>query len=86
MDKSTLPSSSSENPTFIKLKNDTVINEKHIRWIKKLHDCLYICAKSTGCSNTSSTYYGNFDGTHKLCQSESFEIYNKLNNKYFEKE
>jgi len=66
-----------ENNTnlYIKVDNSKIINEKCIRWIKKIDDCLQICTKSTGC-------YSNID-THKICKENNIDSYNKLN-KFFE--
>lgn len=48
------------NTDFIKFNDDLVLNKKYIRWIKKVHDCMYICTKSDGCNNWSS---------HVICSS-----------------
>jgi hypothetical protein len=60
-------------PQYIKTDDNKIINEKAIKWVKKIDECLYICTKSTGCSN---------DDTNKLCKINHPESYNKLN-KYF---
>jgi hypothetical protein len=60
--------------SYIKTDEDIVINEKYIIWIKKLNECLEVCAKSTGCA------IGN---THKICKSNNFDSYKKLIH-YFE--
>ena len=62
-----------ENNKTIYLKTDDgkVINEKYIKWIKKMSECLEICIKSDGCS-------GQVD-THKICKINSFNSYNILN-------
>lgn len=66
-----------ENTSTIYLKTDDnkIINEKCIRWVKKMNDCLAVCIKSNGC-------YGDHD-THKICKLYNVDSYNKLN-KYFE--
>ncbi len=58
--------------SFIKTDDGKVINEKHIRWIKKIGDCLEVCTKSNGCS----IVYGD---THRICKLYSLISYNKLN-------
>jgi hypothetical protein len=61
---------------YIKTDENKIINEKHIRWVKKMSDCLEVCTKSTGCS------VENRD-THKICKLNNLDSYNKLN-KHFE--
>lgn len=58
---------------FIKVDNDKIINEKAIKWVKKMDECLYICTKSDGCT---------LDYTHKLCKINNFNSYNKLNKNF----
>jgi hypothetical protein len=64
------------NTLYLKTDDNKIINEKCIRWVKKMNDCLEVCTKSTGCDI-------NTGGTHKICKLNSLESYNKLN-KYFE--
>jgi hypothetical protein len=59
---------------YIKADDNILINEKCIKWIEKIEECLYICSKSNGCTRTN---------THKLCKHKNYENYMKLN-KYFE--
>lgn len=63
-------------PIFIKTDDNKIINENHIRWIKKISDCLEVCTKSTGCNIESKD-------THKICKINNLTSYNKLN-KHFE--
>ena len=35
---------------YLKTDDNKVINEKYIRWIKKINDCLEVCTKYTGCN------------------------------------
>jgi hypothetical protein len=58
---------------FIKVDNDKIINEKAIKWVKKMDECLYICTKNDGC---------NLNHTHKLCKINNFNSYNKLNKNF----
>ena len=60
--------------SFIKTDDNIVINEKCIRWVKKIDECLNICVRSNGCSPSA---------THKICKIYNEDSYNKLN-KYFE--
>ena len=64
------------NQTYIKTDNNKIINEKHIRWVHKMNDCLEVCTKGIGCDLNS----GN---THRICKSNNLDSYNKLN-KHFE--
>ena len=57
---------------YIKTDDNKIINERHIRWVKKLGDCLEICTKSTGCG-------GGKEETHKICKLNNLHSYNKLN-------
>jgi len=61
--------------SYIKVDDNKIINETAIRWVKKMDECLYICAKSTGCSQ---------EQTHKLCKINNMESYDKMN-KFFER-
>jgi hypothetical protein len=58
--------------SYIKTDDNKVINEIHIRWVKKLNDCLEVCTKSEGCSKE------NID-THRICKFNTPYSYNKLN-------
>lgn len=55
---------------YIKTDDNKVINEFHIRWIKKINECLEVCTKN-GCE-------GKWD-THKICKINSPTSYEKLN-------
>ena len=57
--------------SYIKADNNKVINEKNIKWIKKINDCLEVCTKSNGCSLDKDT--------HKICKFHTPDSYNKLN-------
>jgi len=35
------------NTLYLKTDNNTIINETSIIWVKKMNDCLEVCAKST---------------------------------------
>ena len=59
---------------YIKTDNNTVINEKTIRWIHKMGDCLEVCSKQPGCSLDKRS-----GDTHRICKLNSPESYNKLN-------
>ena len=61
---------------YLKTDNNTIINETSIIWVKKMNDCLEVCAKSTGCSLRGGD-------THRICKFNNIDSYNKLN-KHFE--
>lgn len=61
---------------YIKTDDNTIINEKYIRWVKKMNDCLEVCVKSRGC-------IVGMNETHKICKINNVDSYNKLN-RYFE--
>ena len=62
--------------SYLKTDDHKIINEKHIRWVKKINDCLEVCNKSSGCTL-------KFGDTHKICKVNNLDSYNKLN-QYFE--
>jgi len=57
--------------TFIKTDNNKIINEKCIRWVKKMDECLEVCIKSDGCREGINT--------HKICKVNNSRSYEKLN-------
>lgn len=59
---------------YIKTDDNIIVNEKYIRWVKKMSECLIVCSKSTGC---------DISDTHKICKYNNLDSYNKLN-KHFE--
>jgi hypothetical protein len=61
---------------YLKTDDNRIINERHIRWVKKMNDCLEVCTRSIGCGYTGDT--------HKICKSTSPDSYNILH-KHFEK-
>lgn len=58
-------------PSYLKSDNNKIINEKCIRWVKKMSDCLEVCAKSTGCTSGRDT--------HRICKANNPDSYNKIN-------
>lgn len=55
---------------YIKIDDNRIINEKQIRWVKKIDECLKICTKSSGCGPSEM---------HTLCKINNEESYLKLN-------
>jgi len=62
--------------TYIKTDDNKIINENHIKWVKKMGDCLDVCTRSNGCNL-------NNGDTHKICKITNTDSYNRLN-KHFE--
>lgn len=56
---------------YIKTDDNKLINEKYIRWVKKMGNCLQVCTKSDGC--------GGIYDTHQICKLNNKDSYNKLN-------
>ncbi len=61
--------------SYIKTDDNKIINERCIRWVKKMSECLEICSRYDGCAVGYST--------HRICKTNNLESYNKLN-KHFE--
>ena len=59
---------------YIKTDDNKVINELHIRWIKKINECLEVCTKSNGCTSGQDT--------HRVCRTFSSTSYEKLNKRF----
>jgi len=62
--------------SFIKADDNKIINEKFIRWVKKMDECLEVCQKFTGCEIGKDT--------HKICKLNNPDSYNKLNIHFIE--
>jgi len=60
-----------EKNSYIKTDDNRIINEKYIRWVKKMNECLEICSKFDGCKAGVNT--------HQVCKLNSPDSYNKLN-------
>jgi hypothetical protein len=57
--------------SFIKADDNKVVNEKFIRWIQKIDQCLEVCTKHNGCQIGS--------GTNRVCKLNNPDSYEKLN-------
>lgn len=66
------------NQTYIKTDDNKIVNEKCIKWVQKMGECLEVCTKSVGCNVDAK-----FGDTHKICKLYNLDSYNKLN-KHFE--
>ena len=62
--------------TFLKAHGNKVLNERHIRWIQKIGECMEVCTRSDGCNV-------NLNSTTRVCKEYNPASYEKLN-KYFE--
>ena len=60
---------------YLKTDNNRIINEKYIKWVKKMNDCLDVCMKSTGCTEKNGD-------THRICKLNNLDSYNKLNKNF----
>ena len=60
---------------YIKTDDNKVINEKCIRWVKKMGDCMEVCTKLNGCASKIDT--------HRVCKLYNLDSYNRLD-KLFE--
>ena len=58
--------------SYIKMDNNVVINEKCIRWIKKIDECLEVCTNPTRCSKIGGDI-------QSICKQTDAESYEKLN-------
>ena len=58
-------------PSFIKVDDNIIINERCIRWVKKMDECLQICSKTNGCAHNNKE-------THTVCKINNAESYNRL--------
>jgi hypothetical protein len=65
---------SSKN-SYLKTDENKIINEKCIRWVKKMDECLEICTKTNGC-------YLKSGDTHTICKINNPDSYNKLNHHF----
>ena len=59
---------------YIKMDNNTLVNESAIRWVRKIDECMKICTRSDGCS---------LKNTHSLCKNTNADSYNYLQ-RFFE--
>ena len=60
---------------FLKTDDNKIINEKCIKWAKKMGECLEVCVKANGCHGGSDT--------HKICKINNSSSYTRLN-KHFD--
>jgi len=60
--------------SYIKTDKHKIINEKYIRWIRKMDECLEVCIKSDGCIEKINT--------HTICKLNNPESYKKLSENF----
>jgi NADH:ubiquinone oxidoreductase subunit E len=56
--------------TYLKTDDNKIINEKCIKWVKQMENCLEVCTMSPGCIVNKNT--------HRVCKDKSYESYMKL--------
>lgn len=56
---------------YIKTDDNKLLNERCIRWVKKMDECLEVCTKSDGCKGGADT--------HKICKLNNSNSYEKIN-------
>jgi len=56
--------------SYIKTDENRIINEKCIRWVQKMDECLEICTKQNGCEPRT--------GTHRLCKINNQKKFQKI--------
>lgn len=56
---------------YVKVNDNMIINENHIRWIKRMKECLEICTRANECS----IQHGE---TYRICKADNYENYMKL--------
>ena len=61
--------------SYIKTDDNKIINEKYIRWVRKMADCLEVCTKSNGCAI-------ELGQTHKICKLNNPDSFAKLNQQF----
>lgn len=61
--------------SYLKADDNIIINEKMIRWVKKMDECLEVCTRVDGCSVENKT-------THKICKLNNSDSYSKLNKQF----
>jgi hypothetical protein len=72
MDNSIDKSINNNTTTYIKADNNIVVNEKYIRWIKKIDECMNICSRMNGCDINDGSILS-------VCKLYNPSSYNKLN-------
>jgi len=71
MENNTIINTTINANIYFKTDENKAINEKYIRWIKKMNNCLEVCTKSNGCVVKRDT--------HRICKLNSPDSYDKLN-------
>ena len=66
-----------KSPRYINLSHDVIVKEAAIRWVKQYNDCLYVCAKSEGCSYDPNAMFG-MSGTLSVCRKNDRVNYDSL--------
>jgi hypothetical protein len=59
-----------DTDNYLKTDDDKIINDKYIRWAKKIDECMYVCTKSNGCALKIET--------HTICKINNPKSYYQL--------
>lgn len=62
--------------TYVKMDDNTIVNESCIRWVTKVSECLEVCSKPTGCAVGVDT--------RRICKLYNPLSYEKLNKHFAE--
>jgi hypothetical protein len=61
---------------YIAVDDGRLLNEDHIIWIRKVEECMRLCAKPVGCSPLE---------THSVCKAVQPRSYDRLSKLFLEK-
>jgi hypothetical protein len=61
---------------FLMIDDDIMINERFVRWVKKVDECMLVCDKLYGCNSVG--------GTYKICKATHPKNYDVWERKYNE--
>lgn len=62
--------------TYLKCDNNKIVNERHIRWVKKLDEAMEVCCKENGCISETDFVY--LKDTITVSKQKSPDSYRKL--------
>jgi len=62
---------------FLSIDDNILINERCVRWVKKMDECIYVCDKLYGCNDVN--------GTYKICKETNPRNYEVWSQKFQER-
>ena len=62
---------------FLSIDDSILINERCVRWVKKMDECMYVCDKLYGCKDIYETY--------KICKETNPMNYEVWSQKFQER-